>query len=239
MKNTHTKTKPDGTQRRSGAVLRFFAAGALSLLALFSPLCAKADINPANDSASFVIRVLPQIDLGVVVDTSGAAWIGSSDLSMTPNLGSQQRLGTPVTLTIVGNLNNQELTLSALALDTWTVDTDASATEQNALQIYALVGRDQTGVLATDADYDTGTSAHLITTSDLPVGQPIIDEGAATGNNFFEFIPADGAKYDDVDNMKVGTVRKLWMSTMIPSDVTVEGEQKFQITVQAVFGADQ
>ncbi|PCI37695.1 MAG: hypothetical protein COB53_05795 [Elusimicrobia bacterium] len=72
-----------------------------------------ADAVPGNNSGSFIVRITPNIDLGVVVDTTGAAWIGSTDLSVTANLGGQERLGTPVTLAMQGDFSNQELILVA------------------------------------------------------------------------------------------------------------------------------
>ena len=196
-----------------------------------------ADPVPGNNSGSFIIRITPNLDLGVSVDTNGAAWLGSSDLSVTANLATQERLGTPVTLTILGDFNNQELTLIVAALDTWVVDETVATVDDDSVQIFALVGRDQTGTLATLADYDTGLVDHLITTSAKRVGQPELDEPGETANNTFEFKPADGVLYDDADTMIVGTVRKLWISARTPNLTSEDGEMRFQITVEATTGA--
>src|SRR3990167_9800989 len=89
-------------------------------LALTGATFAYADSNPANDSASFTVRITPNVDLGVTVDTTGANWEGAStDLDVTQDLGTDLRLDAPVSVSMAGNFNNQELTLTGAALNTW------------------------------------------------------------------------------------------------------------------------
>src|SRR3989338_4678307 len=94
-------------------------------LALTTATFAYADANPANDSGSFTVRIAPNVDLGVIVDTSGANWAGAStNLDMTSDLATDTLLDGAIDIAMAGNFGNQELTLTGVALNTWVLDTD-------------------------------------------------------------------------------------------------------------------
>ncbi len=227
--NKMTKTKKTGWT---------LAAALIALGCLGGP--ARADSDPGNNSGSFIIRITPNIDLGVLVNTDGAALIGSSDLSIVADLGSIKRLGTPVELLTLGNFDNQELTLEVLQQDTWTVDASAGSSEIDALQLFALIGQEQTTTLATEVDFETGVADHLIITTPLNVGQADGDESTDGLNHRFEFdAVSGGVKYEDMDAMIANTPRQLWLSAVIPTNTTVAAEQKFLITVTALSGVGQ
>src|SRR3989338_5641088 len=109
-------------------------------LALMTATFAYADVNPANDSGSFTVRITPNVDLGVTVDTTGSNWVGSSNLDVTQDLGTDKLLGTPIGIAMAGNFANQELTLTGAALNTWQLDTD-EVDEVDKLRLYAMFGR--------------------------------------------------------------------------------------------------
>ncbi len=201
-------------------------------LALMSATAARADANPANDSGTFTIRITPNVDLGVTVDTTGAAWEGSSNLDMTQTLGSDVRLLTPVSITMAGNLNNQELTLTGAALNTWTLDTDESD-ESDKLRLYAMFGKSPVTTPLAVGDY--AGAQNLITTVATRAGQPQADEGGDT-NHVYE-LPLAHGEYADVDGMTATATRKLWLRSSTPSTSSTEGQAAFTITVNAVSGA--
>ena len=131
-------------------------------LALMTATAARADANPANDSGSFTVRITPNVDLGVTVDTAGAAWVGSSDLDVTQDLGTDKVLSAPVSVAMAGNFNNQELTLTGVALNTWQLDTDeADAVDQ--LRLYALFAKPAS--VTTPIVGDFAGAGNLITTA--------------------------------------------------------------------------
>ena len=247
MKNNETKIRAatkNKNQKGETKMTRTNKFGWTLAAALIALGClgteARADRVPGNNSGTFSVRIFPNVDLGVSVNTSGAAWVGSADLDVTANLGGQEVLGTPVTLTILGDFNNQELTLLATKIDTWSLDEDTAARETDALQLFALVGADQTAILATIANYETSTNNHLITTAPLPVGQTNGNEGTPGTGHLYEFdASVGGLIYDDVDNMIVGTVRMLWLGASIPTATSVDSQQEFQITVAAASGVTQ
>ncbi|MDP3543049.1 MAG: hypothetical protein Q8T11_11345, partial [Elusimicrobiota bacterium] len=91
-------------------------------LALMTATFAYADANPANDSGSFTVRITPNVDLGVVVDTTGANWEGAGSTTLedlTSDLGTDTLLDAPIGIAMAGNFANQELTLTGVALNTW------------------------------------------------------------------------------------------------------------------------
>jgi hypothetical protein len=205
----------------------------LAAAALLAPRAVLAqDANPANDSGSFIIRILPSVDLGVIVDTTGAHWTGSADLDMAADMDTTTLLETGVQLTVVGNFNNQELELSAAANDTWALDTDeAPAVDQ--LRLYAVVGADQA---APPAAVNSSGAGNLVTASPTRAGQPQADE-LTDNNHTYEFSTAQSPQYEDVDGMTVGTTRRLWLRADTPPLTTSDEQQTFTVTVTAVTGA--
>jgi len=212
--------------------LRTIAFWALSFSALAAPVPVLADANPGNDSGAFTIRLLPSVDLGVVVDTTGAHWFGSADLDAVSDMGTTQRLETGVTLTVTGNFNNQELELEAAANDTWTLASDESDA-QDQLRLYAMIGADQS--TPPSAALISG-AANLVTGTATRAGQPQADEGG-DANHAYEFSTAQSPQYQDIDGMVVGTTRSLWLRVDTPPLTTSDEQQSFTITVTAVSGA--
>ena len=229
MKSIHAKL--EGIVR--SRVLRTIAFIAWTLIAAFSPVAVRADANPANDTGAFVLRILPSVDLGVTIDTTGAHWFGAPDLDMTSDMGATTRLETGVTLTVTGNFNNQELQIAAVANDTWQLDTDETP-GLDQLRLYALIGANQSASAPTAALF-SGT-ANLVTETPARAGQPQADEGG-DANHSYEFSTAQSPEYQDIDGMEVGTVRRMWLRVDTPPTTTSDEEQSFTITVTAVSGA--
>lgn len=209
-------------------------AAALAFLAALLPSPAAADATPGNDSAQFTVRLTPNVDMGVIVDTTGAAWAGSADLDAVMALGAEALLGTGVKLTVTGDFNLQELTLEGAALDTWTLDTDETPTNDQ-MRLYALIGADQ-GVAPASSLFNG--AANLVTAAAARAGQPQADEGGNT-NHAYEFSTAQAPQYADADDMPVGAVRRLWLRANTPPQSSVESQQRFVLTVTAVTGAGQ
>lgn len=204
------------------------------LAALCSPLPAFADSNPSNDSAALTLRVAPVVDFGVIVDTSGSAWAGSGNLDTTMSLGAENLLAGGVKVTVVGNLNLQELQLQGAALDTWTLDTD-EIDNADQLRLYAMFAADGA---AAPASADFNGAANLIR-GDIAklAGQPQASEGGDT-NHTYE-LGTGHASYANMDNLPVNSVRRLWLRANTPSFSGVASAQRFQVTVTAVSGAAQ
>ena len=191
------------------------------------------DPVPGNNSGTFIIKITPNVDLGVTVDTTGAAWVGDTDLYVDMDLGATKLLGTGVKLTVAGNFQNQEFQLSGAANSTWALDTTVDD-EQDKVRLYAMIGADQNAELAGGAQY--AGVGNLITTGASRAGQAQSDESGDLLHTY-EFATGAGAEYADVDGLTVSTARRLWLRADTPSQTTVANEQQFTITVTAVSGA--
>ena len=205
----------------------------LAALALMLGMSSNAAADPvgSNDTGTFIIRIQPNVDLGVLVDTLGAGWVDAGNLDVTMDLGTTQVLFTGVKLTVVGNFNNQEFALSAVADNTWVLDAD-EADGVDELQLYALICANQTtapgSALFLDATY-------LLDGTPTQAGQSPANEGGNSGQ-VFEFKTDAGAVYADIDSMAVGTDRRLWLRADTPTTTTTDGQQAFTITVTAKSG---
>src|SRR3989338_7404097 len=167
------------------------AALAAAGLALMTATLARADANPANDSGSFTIRITPNVDLGVVVDTSGANWIGAANLDMASDMATDTLLENPIGIAMAGNFANQELTLTGAALNTWQLDTDeVDAVDQ--MRLYALFGADPV-VASSPSEATFNGVANLIKTSATRAGQAQADESGDT-NHAYELTSAGGGE---------------------------------------------
>ena len=191
----------------------------------------RADANPANDSGSFTIRITPSVDLGVTVDTTGSNWVGSSNLDMSLAMGTDLLLQTPIGIAMQGNFNNQELTLTGAALNTWTLDTD-EVDAQDQMRLYAMFGRSAYSASPTTGEI-TG-AANLITTAATRAGQIQANEGGDTGHVYE--LPLAATEYADVDGMLSTATRKLWLRVRTPSQTSSDEQQTFTVTVTAVTG---
>ena len=200
-------------------------------LALMTATFARADANPANDSGSFTVRITPNVDLGVTVDTTGAAWTGSANLDVTSDLATDTRLTAPIGIAMAGNFGNQELTLSAVALNTWVLDTD-EVDAQDQMRLYAMFGRFAYSASPAVADFN-GTG-NLITGSTVRAGQAQADEAGDT-NHAYE-LATGNSEYADVDGMNSTSTRKLWLRARTPSTTSTDGQAQFTVTVTAVTG---
>jgi len=209
-------------------------AALAAILSLLTATAARADANPANDSGSFTVRITPNVDLGVVVDTTGANWVGaSSNLDMTSDLATDTLLDAPIGIAMAGNFANQELTITGAALNTWQLDTDElDAVDE--LRLYAMFGVSPV-VSGSPISANFNGAGNLITGTPTRAGQPQADEGGNT-NHTYELSTAN-AEYADVDGMLSTAVRKLWLRARTPSTTSTDGQATFTVTITAVSGA--
>ncbi len=201
-----------------------FALSALLALALLpSP-------TSAASAAAVTVRLVPVVDLGVIIDTTGAAWAGSANLDTAMDLGTEKVLGTGVKVTVVGNLNIQELELQGAPLDGWTLDTD-EIDGQDQLRLYGLFAANGA---AAPASVAFNGAEHLITAAVKRAGQPQAFE-AGDLNHTFE-LPIAHASYADVDDMQIGAIRRLWLRANTPSFSSQDQTQRITVTITAGSG---
>ena len=204
----------------------------VAAMALMTATVAKADTNPANDSASFTVRITPNVDLGVTVDTTGAAWVGSANLNVAQDLGTDKLMGTPVSIAMAGNFNNQELTLTGAALNTWVLDTDeVDVVDQ--MRLYAMFGNNTTPTTPLAAAF--AGVGNLITTVATRAGQSQANEGGDTLHTYE--LSTGHSEYQDVDGRSATDTFKLWLRSTTPATSSTDLQAAFTVTVTAVTGA--
>lgn len=217
------QAKEDGLLSRlaawnPGSWVRGFAL--LAALACVLPAPVLADSNPDDDADSLTITILPVVDLGVSIDT------GTVDLDFTMEMGQTDYTIKPATVTILGNIQPQELDVSGANVSgdpVWTLDADETA-DPDQLQLYSLfsVGRSTRPL---EAEFD-GVK-NLITGATKRAGQL---SGSGDDQNF-EHSQMTGAA--DMDDLNVGDERQLWFRIDTPPQTSVSSEQKIQVTITA------
>ena len=188
------------------------------------------DPVPGNNTGQFTVRIQPNVDLGVTVNTAGAAWVASANLDTDMDLGTEKLLGTGVSVEVVGNFNKQEFQLQGAAVNTWTLDVD-DTTGLDELRLYGKFGTNA-GVSPVTGDFTNTTD--LITAATGRAGQAQADEAGDT-NHKYE-LPIAHLQYGQVDDMAVGQIRRLWLRANTPTTTSVDGQQQFTVTVTALSG---
>ncbi len=190
-----------------------------------------------QDSDSLTITITPSVDFGVDLDT-GTTELDGTLLSVAKalTLNTTAFLTSPATMTILGDFNNQEVSVQAVGLDTWTVDTDENI-GLDEVQVYALFTNTSRGEGDTpsEADFDQGSDGrHLVTGTPVFAGE--VSENDLDDDNNYEYVGlAPGGI--DMDNMQVGDKRHLWLRLDTPGTTSVSGtDQRIQITLTAESG---
>jgi hypothetical protein len=211
---------------------------AVLALGLCAGQASAADPVASNNTGNFTVRITPNVDLGVTVDTTGAAWAGDTDLDVDMDLGTEKLLGTGVKLTVAGNFQNQEFALSGANAATWTLDADDATAEENKLRLAAMIGADQNTELPTSAQFN-GDGNLVVVGGPVRAGQSNANEGSATPGtgHVYEFADDAGAEYQQIDDMAVGQARRLWLRAKTPPTSTTDAQQAFVVTVTAMSGA--
>lgn len=210
---------------------------ALSLVLLLA-LPASADSVPANDSDALTISLVPVVDLGVDVDT-GTARFSLSDtpgtLSLAMEMGAAAYLVSPATVTVLGNMNSQEVQLFAAGLDSWTLDTDETA-EADKARLYALFAVDKAS-RPVEAEFGQGGDGrHLVTASPKTAGEALGEEDNDLDGNQFELADGGMSGGTNMDNMAVGSKKQLWLRLDAPPTTGSDEAQRIVVTLTAVSG---
>ena len=217
------------------AMRKTWLAAAVGLTCLGASGAWALDPVASNNTGVFTVRIQPNVDLGVIVDTTGSAWVGSANLDVAMDLGAEKVLGTGVRLEVAGNFQSQEFALSAADAATWLLDADETGTE-NQLRLYGMIGANQA---TPPAGALFAGVANLITTVLANAGQSNANEPSASpgAGHVYELNDNAGAVYDQIDNLAVATQRRLWLRANTPPTTTTDVQQAFVVTVTAASGA--
>ena len=134
---------------------------------------------------------------------------------------------------MAGNFNNQELTLTGVALDTWVLDTDEIDVVDQ-MRLYGTFGMEP--FFAGTPDAVDFTAADLITTVAKRAGQPQADEDLGNDLNQVYELPGAHAESEEVDHMSATATRSLWLRARTPSTASTDQQARFTVIVTAVTG---
>ena len=201
-----------------------------------------ADPNAANDKAGLTVRITPNADYGVTIDTANVGVAGGVIDLGSLNLYASTFTVKPATVTIVGTVSaragagGQELDVTARILTAggWIFDptptTDATSGATDELAMFLLMSG------ATGAAGPTGTQfatagADAQVTSGGAGTQTSLTYRAGGLNGLgtkFKF----GAS--SLDNLSVNDQRNLWMYFRLPDATSTGNAQDIAVTLTAV-----
>ena len=208
---------------------RYFALFTL-LTAYCSPLIPSvyADSNPSNDSANITLSVTPLYDSGVEIDT------GSVNLNLgVSGLGGSTQTVSPATVTIVGNLTNTELNLSAQITGGWTFDENVSAsTETDKLAAWSVFKSTTSAAVPSKSasHFDNAQDSLNSKTASFGPARAGIENGDNGNDDRFE----DGNV--NMDGLSPGAQRHLWFYFTTPPTTSTGNEQQIRFTLSIAPG---
>ena len=181
-----------------------------------------ANSNAANNADSLTIRVTPNVDRGVNIDTAAVVL----NLGTLPLYQSTQTV-RPSTVTIDGTLNGQELDISGSISGGWSFDLSPStwgnSGENNRLATYVLFS-DNALATAPDGDAFAGANADF-TGETLRVGG---SSGAGT-----KFEKTSGGNTVDMDNKNPSDQAHMWIFLRLPNTTSTANPQDVTLTLTA------
>ena len=187
-----------------------------------------ADFDVSNDSAAMVIRIRLNVDRSVTISTGDV----NLDLGYVA-MGTSTGTVYPATVTVSGNINNTELSLSALITGGWVFDNfqTYSSTGDNQLNAWAQFTSISTGLApAQDNEYfrvGTTSGTKILSTTNLFAGIPV---GIAGGSGIGRFENNEGGS-GDMDSMNPVSVRHMFTYFTLPPTTSITADQDIQFTL--------
>jgi hypothetical protein len=213
-----------------------------ALLALGTAVTARAaDPNAANTEDGLTVRITPNADYGVTIDTANVGVAGGVIDLGALNLYASTFTVKPATVTITGTVSKrgtqggQELDVKAniLTANGWIFDptptTDATSGAVDELAMYLLMSDAAGAAGPTGAQFATAGAAAELTSGGAGTQASLLYRagGAGGAGTKFEF----GAT--DLDQMSVGNQRNLWMYFRLPSETSTGNAQDVAVTLTA------
>ncbi len=202
----------------------------IGLLMMFASGTGWSTADSTNDSDSLTIRITPNVDKGVQIDTGTYDSGGYISLG-TVDLYKSTFTVRPATVTILGNLGSsglnsgQELDVSGTITGGWTFDTTPDVAEDtggelDALAVYLLFSDTTLGAAPSAVEFDSGSGAFNGTSTRA---------GGSSGNGaIFEHA---GTGSTDMDDLSAGDTMHLWLYFRLPSQTSTGSAQDVMITL--------
>lgn len=194
-----------------------------------------AAADATNNTDSLIIRITPNVDLGVEIDTAAYDSGGDGYISLgTVDMYTTTFTVRPATVTFVGNVGNngsntgQELDVSGSITGGWTFDLTPSVTptsgEIDALAMYLLFSDTALSAVPTAADFTAGAGG--FTGPTLRAG----GDSATTGVKY-EHV---GNGSVDMDNKSANDSMHLWFFFRLPNQSSTGNAQDVEVILSAV-----
>lgn len=188
-----------------------------------------ADHNPANDSAGIQITITPRYDRGIEIDT------GTVNLNLgLMEMGVATQTVSPATVTIVGNITNTELDMSAQITGGWIFDDNVTeSTETDKLAVWAVFKTTTSTAVPTKSGSNFDDAQDSLNSGTASFGSVRVgtQEGDSGLNGRFE----DGNV--NMDSLMPETERHLWFYFKTPPITSTDNEQKIQFTLSVTPGS--
>ncbi|OGR82183.1 MAG: hypothetical protein A2901_04320 [Elusimicrobia bacterium RIFCSPLOWO2_01_FULL_54_10] len=188
-----------------------------------------ADSDPSNDSAAVTIRITPNFERGVQIETGSV----HMDLGLV-NMGASTQTVSPATVTILGNILNTELNLAASITGGWVFDPNQTfeSTGTNQLNVWASFTSISTASAPAQGNeyFRVGTSsgAKIISNTNLFGPAAVGFAGSAGIGRFENNAGNNGPSPADMDGMNPNAQRHLWLYFRLPDTTSVSAEQEIQ-----------
>jgi hypothetical protein len=210
------------------------AAGLLAaaLLAMAGTGAWAVDLNTANDAEGLTVRITPNADYGVTIDTTNLQGGASGVIELgTLDMYASTFTVRPATVTIAGGVSRrgasntgQELDVTAGISGGWFLDATPTTTgtggEIDGLAMYLLFSPTSISQAPSGGEFVDGTGDVTATGTAIRAG------GSAGGGVKFE----NGT---DMDNLSVGNARHMWMYFRMPSETSTGSDQDVTVTLTA------
>ena len=212
------------TKRMTAALL------GLMLTAVLGVGAYAADPNAANTEDGLTVRITPNADYGVTIDTTNQGIAsGAIDLGAL-NLYASTYTVKPATVTITGTVSRrgatntgQELDVTANISGGWVLDatptTDATSGSIDELAMYLLF-------TPTSLSGAPGANEFITDGTVTVTGSAIRAGGSGGAGTKFE-------RNTDMDNLSVGNARHMWMYFRLPSETSTGNAQDVAVTLTA------
>ena len=201
-----------------------------------------ADPNAANTEDGLTVRITPNADYGVTIDTAnvGGAATGLIDLGAMDLYTSTYTL-KPATVTITGTVSaragngGQELDVTArlLTASGWIFDptptTDATSGSVDELAMFLLMSPTTLSAAPSAANFVGAGAAAEVTSGAVGTQTSLGYRGGG--------LSGAGTKFEfgtDLDQMSVNDKKHLWMYFRLPSETSTGTAQDLAVTLTAV-----
>ena len=197
-----------------------------------------SDPDASNNSDMIRVRITPNADYGVQIDTANLLGGGTGVIDMGAlSLGVSTWTVRPATVTILGTvsknigsgLGGQELDMAVDMTGAWVLDatptTDAAGTIDE-LSVFVMFSAITMSEAPTGTDFGNATALHGVTSE----ASWHVGGNSGAGKRFEK---QGAAHATDMDQMSANDVKHMWMYFRLPPTTSTGADQELTLTLTA------